>query len=201
MPLIDYKAKYKDLKTKYLETVDLAWRLGYEQGLKDSQLDQAQQALAQPQMDPNAQPGMPGQEEVEGASSEAQPGEESAAPSNNPNQDELGDHIEKLEGMLGKSEISSLDLQDLKKTLNDIRSLQVSINLTKTMESAKHAKLAKSYTFSPKTKANLPPVAQKALNTQEEILKSVFQKWENESKQASNDISSILGIEGITKKD
>ena len=32
MPLVDYKAKYLDLKTKYQETCDLSWRLGYEQG-------------------------------------------------------------------------------------------------------------------------------------------------------------------------
>ena len=47
MPLVDYKAKYLDLKTKYQETVDLAWRLGFEQGARQAQLDQASQQQAQ----------------------------------------------------------------------------------------------------------------------------------------------------------
>jgi hypothetical protein len=200
MSLVDYKSKYMDLKTKYQETVDLAWRLGYEQGLKDAQTDQAQQAIAQPGMDPNAQPGQPeqGEQPSDGEQPEQQP---SNPMSQNPNEDELGQHIEKLESMLGKSEISSLELQDLKKTLSDIKSLQIQINLTKSLSSIKNTRLVKSESFSPKTKANLPAPAQKALSTQQEIVDTIFKKWEGEASKAASDIASIIGIEGLTKKD
>lgn len=204
MSLVDYKAKYLDLKTKYQETADLAWRLGYEQGLKDSQLEQMQQQQAQADqmaMAANGQP-QPGQEgEQPGQEAEAQPGQPQ---SQNPNGDELDQHIEKLSSMLGKSEISSMDLGDLKKTLSDIRSLQVQISLTKSMESIKNTKfspLKKSQSLSPRLQANLPEPAKKALSMQENIVKSVFDKWAKDEQQAASDISSIIGIEGITKKD
>ena len=202
MPLVDYKAKYLDLKTKYQETVDLAWRLGFEQGAQQAQLDQAaqqQQQADQMAMAANGQPPQPGQEAAPGE--EAQPGQPQ---SQNPNGDELDRHISKLEGMLGKSEISSLDLGDLKKTLSDIKSLQIQINLTKSMESIKNTKLSKlqkSTILSPRLQANLPEPAKKALSMQENIVKSVFDKWAKDESQAASDIGSILNIEGIVKKD
>jgi hypothetical protein len=204
MGLTDYKAKYNDLKMKYLNTVDLSWRLGYEQGLKDAQTEQAQQQ----QMQSDA---------MDQQAAGTQPGEESAAPgteekseaqppvSQNPNgDDELGQHIEKLESMLGKAEITPFELQDLKKTLNDIRSLQVSINLTKSMESIKNVKMGKlnkSQAFSPRAIANLPEQSKKALTLQEKIVADVFTKWAKDESQASSAISSILNVDGITKKD
>ena len=196
MPLVDYKAKYLDLKTKYQETVDLAWRLGFEQGAQQAQLDQAaqqQQQADQMAMAANGQPPQPGQ-----------PGEAEGQPqSQNPNGDELDQHISKLEGMLGKSEISSMDLGDLKKTLSDIKSLQIQINLTKSLDSIKNTKfgsLKKSQPLSPRLQANLPEPAKKALSMQENIVKSVFEKWSKDESQAASDINSILNVEGITKK-
>jgi ABC-type phosphate/phosphonate transport system ATPase subunit len=125
--------------------------------------------------------------------------------SQNPNgDDELGQHIEKLESMLGKAEITPFELQDLKKTLNDIRSLQVSINLTKSMESIKNVKMGKlnkSQAFSPRAIANLPEQSKKALTLQEKIVADVFTKWAKDESQASSAISSILNVDGITKKD
>jgi hypothetical protein len=204
MSQTDYKLKYTDLKSKFHSTVDLAWRLGYEQGLKDAQLDQAQQQVQQADAMAQAQagapqPGQPGEDEAPTEVSE--PSEEQPA-SANPNEDELGQHIEKLENMLGKSEISFLELQDLKKTLNDIRSLQVQISLTKSLSSIKNTRLAKSQpSFSPRTKANLPAPAQKALSMQQEIVDNIFKKWETEANQTSSGIAGILGIEGLTKHD
>jgi hypothetical protein len=193
MGLTDYKAKYNDLKMKYLNTVDLSWRLGYEQGLKDAQTEQAQQQ----QMQSDA---------MDQQAAGTQPGEESAAPgteekseaqppvSQNPNGDDE----------LGKAEITPFELQDLKKTLNDIRSLQVSINLTKSMESIKNVKMGKlnkSQAFSPRAIANLPEQSKKALTLQEKIVADVFTKWAKDESQASSAISSILNVDGITKKD
>jgi len=194
MPLVDYRAKYMDLKTKYQETVDLAWRLGYEQGLRDAQVDQAQNdAMAQAQAG-TPQPGQEG---------EAESAESAQSVSQNPNGDELDSHIARLESMLGKSEISPMDLGDLKKTLSDIRSLQVQLNLTKSLDSIKNIKMAplkKSTNFSPRVQANLPEPAKKALSLQEKIVNDVFSKWEKDEQKVASDINSILNIDGIVKK-
>lgn len=204
MSLVDYKSKYFDLKTKFQETVDLAWRLGFEQGAQQAQLDQANQQQAQADqmaMAANGQP-QPEQSSDEGETPE-QPGQEQPQ-SQNPNGDELDQHIKKLESVLGKSEINPLELGDLKKTLSDIRSLQVQINLTKSLESIKNTKMAplkKSVSFSPKVEANLPTPAKKALDLQQKIITDMFAKWEKDEQKASSDISSILNGSGIVKKD
>jgi hypothetical protein len=210
MPIVDYKQKYLELKNRFMSSVDESWNDGYRHGMVDAQTEQAQQQSQQSdamaQQAAGAQPGQPGEGE-EGAAPEAegQPGAEQAPPtSQNPNgDDELGKHIEQLETMLGKSEISPLDLQSLTKTLNDIRSLQVSINLTKSMEAIRGSKLAKSQkpiSFSAKTKANLPEAGKKALSLQEQIVGDIFKKWEKDSDQIVSGIGSILNVEGITKK-
>lgn len=202
MSQIDYKSKYMNLKAKFMNTTDLAWRLGYEQGLKDAQLDQLQQQQMQNDAMAQSQAGASqlGQESADPTKPEEQP----TPISQNPNGDELDQHINKLESMLGKSEISSLEIQDLKKTLSDIRSLQVQINLTKSLEGIKNTKLAKSqapFKLTPKLEANLTPPAQKALTLQHKIVGDIFKKWSNDESKTSNEISSILDLEGIIKRD
>ena len=209
MSLVDYRTKYLDLKTKYHETVDLAWRLGFEQGVQQAQLDQVVQQQAQADqmaMAANGQP-QPGQPGEEDQSPEGQPGQgqDNGQPqSQNPNGDELDQHIQKLESMLGKTEINPMELGDLKKTLNDIRSLQVQISLTKSLDSIKNTKfgkLQKSQPLSPRLQANLPEPAKKALSMQENIVKDVFAKWAKDESQAASSISSILNVDGIVKKE
>lgn len=205
MSMIDYRSKYLDLKAKFLSTVDTAWRLGYEQGASESQVDQAQQQMAQAAAAP--QPGMPGQ----GGMPEESPSIEDTSPvqdeekseplSQNPNEDELGQHIEKLESMIAKSEISSTEVQDLKKTLNDIKSLQIQMNLTKSMDSIRHNHKRPALNLAPKLQANLSAPAKKALNLQEQIVNDIFNKWERDSANTASEISSILGTEGLVKKD
>lgn len=202
---IDYKQKYEELKAKFMSSVNAAWEDGYQHGMQDSQVEQVnqqQQQADQMAMAANGQPPQPGQEgEQPAEGSETQSGQPQ---SQNPNGDELDQHISKLEGMLGKSEIDAFQLQDLKKTLNDIRSLQVQINLTKSMESIKNTKfgkLHKSASLSPKVQANLPDQAKKALTLQEKIVGDVFKKWAKDEYKAASEISSIINIEGITKKD
>lgn len=190
MALTDYKAKYMDLKAKFLNTTDLAWRLGYEQGLKDSQLEQLQQTQMMTQQASQPSNAAPTEEHEESTPSPV---------SENPNGDELGQHIEKLESMLGKGEIAPIELQSLKKTLNDIRSLQVQSNLAKSMESIRNTKMP--LTFSPKNQANLNDTAKKSLSLQEKIVSDIFTKWEKDESKAFNDISSIINAEGIIKKD
>lgn len=199
---VDYKQKYSELKARFMSAVDAAWQDGYQHGTQDSQVDQANQDKAQADAEA-AGMGQPGQE---GEATEGQPGEQAPGTqpaSQNPNEDELGQHIEKLEGMLGKGELT-LGNEELKKTLNDIKSLQIQINLTKSMESIKNTKLGKfsqPIKLTKKLENNLKEPAKKALSLQQEILSNVFNKWEKDESKASSDISSILKIDGLTKKE
>ena len=202
---IDYKQKYQELKAMFMSSIDSSWQDGYQHGLQDSQVDQVAQQQAQADQMAMAangqpQPGQPGEEGEAAPGEETQPGQPQ---SQNPNGDELDQHIQKLESMLGKTEINPMELGDLKKTLADIRSLQVQINLTKSLESIKNTKLAplkKSISFSPRVQANLPEPAKKALSLQENIVKSVFEKWSKDESQAASQIGSILNVDGIVKK-
>ena len=201
--VVNYKQKYEELKSRFMSAVDSAWNDGFQHGAQSAQMDQAAQQQQQNDAMMQAQAGQPqpGEEQAEGAPEQAEGEAEGQPTSQNPNEDQLGQHIEKLESMIGKSEISPMELSDLKKTLNDIRSLQVQINLTKSMNSIKSTKLAKSQSFTPKTKANLPEPAKKALTLQQEILDNVFKKWDTESSHAASGIASLLNIEGLSKKE
>jgi hypothetical protein len=62
----NYKQKYMERRAKYMNAVDVAFRLGFEEGSKQSQVDQANQQMqdanAKEQAMAGAQPGAPGAE-------------------------------------------------------------------------------------------------------------------------------------------
>jgi hypothetical protein len=161
---INYKQKYQELKAKYMNSVDMAFRLGFEEGSKQSQLDQANQQLASAQEDKQnlmggAKPGDPSKPNNNGAPGTPDQGagaDKSGAPSiqpnpvegapaasptgapmkesENPEGSELDQYIAKLESMLSKSESPN---EDLKKSLDEIRSIRDDIRF--------RAELKKSY--------------------------------------------------------
>jgi hypothetical protein len=149
---INWRMKYQELKSKYMNAVDMAFRLGVEEGLKQGALDSANQQLAQSAAEDqgagggdapgaedggktnnNGAPGTPNQGSAGADKSGApsvQPNEVEAAPaapmaeSEHPDGSELDQHIATLEGMLKKTE--ELDADDLKKAVADLKSLQKS---------------------------------------------------------------------------
>lgn len=160
---INWKQKYNELKSKYMNAVDMAFRLGVEEGLKQGQLDSANQQLATAQAqqqdaaaagapggDPagkpnnNGQPGTPdqgGAPDKSGAASVQPPPVEGAAPagaapmqdSEHPDGSELDQHIATLEGMLKKAEDQGFDGIDF-------NSIQDSISGLKKMQRELHQK-------------------------------------------------------------
>jgi hypothetical protein len=119
---VNYKAKYHALRLKFMDSMDMAFRLGYEQGGKDAQVDQAVQAAAdaqaaaagaQGQVDAEGNPiggdegGQPGEEGGQPPGQGA-PGQEGAQPPGQgqppgagaPNSSELDQHIAKLESIV-----------------------------------------------------------------------------------------------------
>src|SRR5271154_5458768 len=92
---VNWKAKYMELKSKYMNAVDMAFRLGIEEGMKQGQLDNANQQLAQAQQDkqsmaPGGQPGgeqpggKPNNNGAPGAPSQGSGPDKSGAPSVQP---------------------------------------------------------------------------------------------------------------------
>lgn len=146
---INWKMKYNELKSKYMNAVDMAFRLGVEEGAKQAQLDQAaqQQADAQAQQEAAAGGGgMPGQDapsennngapgvpdqgggaDKSGAPS-VQPNPVAGAPmqeSENPQGSELDQHIATLEGMLKKNEgVEGFDAESITKSVEGLKKLK-----------------------------------------------------------------------------
>jgi hypothetical protein len=209
MSEINWKSKYQELKMKFMNSVDTAFRLGFEQGMQKQQQQQAQeQAMQQQQMQMAAMQGAPGQEG--GAPGEEQPQEGAAGPEAGPQAagpsqqgSELDQHIAELESMLSKSE----DLE-VKKSLQKLIAFRKSelqaIELKKSEKAihgiAKALKVPSSF-VSPTASANLNPTAKAALTMQEKIVGDIMKSWEQEEKRASTDIASILANEGLTKKE
>src|ERR1700677_3890259 len=119
---VNYKMKYQELKSKYMKAVDMAFRLGVEEGMKQGQLDNANQQLAQAQEqntaaaggapgDPSQEGGSPNNNGAGGTPDQGTGIDKSGAPSiqpgqppasENPEGSELDQHISKLESMIAK---------------------------------------------------------------------------------------------------
>lgn len=178
MKEINYKLKYQELKSKMMNAVDTSFRLGYQQGMQDALTEQAQQQTAQAQVDAQqsggaqqdpTKPANP--EKSDKSTSEETPTEDGSQ--ENPNGSELKQHIDKLEGMVAKSEIP---MPDLLKGLEILKKFGASQGI-----------------------ANLPDNSKKALTMQEQIVGDLFKKWDIEEKKASTSIKDTLAIHGFTK--
>ena len=80
---INWKAKYQELKAKFMESVDVAFRLGFEEGAKQSYQNNAMQQQQQAQDQAAASPGGAngGQSpDATQANGPAQPGDPQSAP-------------------------------------------------------------------------------------------------------------------------
>ena len=198
---VDYKKKYQDLRGRFINSMDSAFRMGYEKGSGDAQMQQmqqqqAQQAQMQQQMqqaqmqgqdpgmaqdpnaqDPNAQD--PNAQQAQGA--QQQPG----------SQEELDQYISELEGLVNKSEIKS---DDLKKSLEKIKTFQM-------MSKIKFKPMAKSNSFAPQAAANLTGNAKRELSLQQKIIDDIMTKWEQEAPKSIGEAMQVLGTEALTKKE
>ncbi len=156
---VNYKAKYMELRAKYMNAVDVAFRLGFEEGAKQSQVDQANQqmqdAQAKEQAMAGGQPGEGAPQNNNGAAGTPDQGaapDKSGAPSiqpagaegvppasptgapmkesENPEGSELDQHIAKLESMLHKGEAS----EDLKNSLEALKVIRTDMKFRAEMK-------------------------------------------------------------------
>lgn len=196
---INYKNKYLSLRSKYMEDVDMAFRLGFEAGQQAQQQDQMMQEQQQAQELQAAAAGGAGGFGQEG---QGAPGEQPGAPggeqppSEHPEGSELDQHIAKLESMIAKSES---DPKELQKCVEDFRKLQKSwkdaSDLRKSAEAIKGIAKAlhkPAFKMSKGAQINLNSNAKQAVSMQHKIVNDVMQKMEEEEQRAKQDIPAIL---------
>jgi hypothetical protein len=223
---INWRQKYQELKAKYMNSVDMAFRLGFEQGAQqatqDAAMQQQQQAEEAAAQQPPGGGGAPGDDS--GASA---PGDDQAAPmpggatpasapqpavpmaeSEHPDGTELDQHISKLESMLSKSELDPAERSDIMKSVEGIRAFRrdqvQAIELKKSHEAIKGIALAlhrPAFKVSSQANHNMTSNAKQAVSMQEKIVGDVMSKWADEEARGSKDILAQLGIQGVTKKD
>lgn len=185
----DWKLKYSDLKLKFHDAVDVAFRLGYEAGAQGAQLQQMQQDQAAAQQ---AEMGQPGEQ----SGDSGQFGQDGS---------ELDQHIGTLEGMLGQAKPGSIEQEGLKKSLNEIKAIQSSMKqkyeLRKSEEAIKAiGKSVKApFTLSKTATKNLSDHGKRALNDQEKIVDELMKSFDEEEKRATESITKTLDFEQILK--
>jgi len=200
---VDYRRKYMELRAKFLSSLDMAFRMGYEEGGKDAQIDQAMAAM-QPQIDPETgQPiqGAPGQP--------GQPGQQGPEPM----PEEMDQHIAELEQAVQKAERaggdlskSEFDLASIKKALGGIKAYKEHASLAKSLKSIRQlGALTRSRQLGLSAQRNLDHHSKIAVSMQNKIVTDVMKKWEEQESKTTKEIANTLGVEGLldklTKKD
>jgi hypothetical protein len=173
---VDYKRKYLDLRSKFVSTLDVAYRLGYEQATKDASVQQAQMQMQQAQMQMQQaaqQQGMMAQmagAQQDQMGAEGQQGDQGEA-QQQPNSDEIDQYIAQIEDLVNKTENVP---EDLKKAIHGIKVVKTKPN------------------FSFSYQHNLPENQKKVLTKQEEIVEGLMKKWDEEAKSTANDILKTI---------
>jgi hypothetical protein len=192
----DYKVKYLDIRSKLKESTDVAYRLGYERGMKDgtqaAQMQQMQQqAQMQQAMMQGGQPGAPGEDPSQGG--EMPPGAEQGgemppggdeAMQGAPAPEEMGDeqggseldqHINELESLVSKGE---------KPTVLSIRkAVEALAGIRKNQKNAWQKK------------------AEKIVPAQKSLVDNILKKWESEAKKPSAGLEEIIKQHGLSVED
>lgn len=210
---INYKQKYQELKMKYMESVDAAFRLGYEQGQVQATQDaaQQQQQQAQEQQQQAGQgfgaEGSPAGTEQQANPNGEQPGGSDIQPdSENPAGSELDQHIEKLESMLkSDSPANPADLilltgkiQNLRKSMKEAAELRKSSLAIPAIARNLHKP---AFKIGVQASHNMNDNAKRAVGMQEKIVTDIMKSWEEEENRASKSIKQILSVENLSKKE
>lgn len=188
----EWKIKYFDLKQKFLDATDTAYRLGYEQGAKETQMEMQAQQMAEQQAQQAAMQGAAGVDqngnpvdemgnpidpnqmppEMQGQDPAMQEGGEELPPDVDPEvSQQLDDHINELESLVAKGEKPSI--KDMRKVVEGLSTLR---------KSQKQ-----------KWKKNV----EKRSSAQKSLVDSILAKWDKESKDVTEDLEDQILKEGL----
>lgn len=197
---VNYKQKYEELKMKYMQDVDTAFRLGFEQGAVQGQQDammaqqQAQQEAEQNAIGQGngAEGSQPGEEQMQNPNGG---GIQDIPDSENPAGSELDQHIAKLESMVSKSE----DTEGLVAAISGLKGLKQKLTFNAEMKKSQAAipgivkALHKpAFKIGQQASHNMTSNAKAAVGMQEKIVSDIMKSWEDEEKRATSDIQKIL---------
>lgn len=202
----DYKSKFKEMRAKLLESTDMAYRLGFEDGLKQAatenaqmQVQQMQQQMAgmqgqqidpatgQPIQDPNQQidpaTGQPMQQDPNAMGGQppmgpdGMPMQDPSMMQGQPMEEEGGPQTE-LDGYI--NELEELVSKGQKPTVTDLRKAVTAL-----------ADLRKSQKM--RMKINKP----KEISAQKSMVDNILKKWEKESKLTADNLEDKIRTEGL----
>lgn len=230
MGQVNYKDKYLQLKQRFMESVDVAFRLGYEAGAQAQQQqtmqDQMQQAADQQaqeaQMAANGMGGESGQESGQNVQN-GQPGgaqiqddsrgvgQQTGAATGAPgaaapgvNGSELDQHIGELEGLMAKAEYGTESWETLNKSLQGLKSIKVNLDYNKNqllIKSIGQNLKKPPVVFGGRAKHNLSNTGKEAVSMQHKIVGEMMDTWDKEKNGIPTEISKILQGEGLAKKE
>jgi len=226
MSVVNYKDKYLQLKQKFMESVDVAFRLGYEQGAQATQMQQMQQQSQQiadqqaqqaqmeangmggqqPGQDDNQDPSQPGaqiQDDSRGVGQQTGAAAGAPAGQSGLGGSELDQHIGQLEGLMAKTEYGTEQWETLNKSITNLKSIKVALDLKKNEQLIKSisSNIRKPLVISGRAKHNLNQPAKEAITMQHKIVNELMENWEKEEQGLPTEISKILQSEGLSKKE
>ena len=184
----DYKSKYLDIRAKFLEASDVAYRLGFENGMKEGEQVAQQQAMAEQQAmeqaaAQGAMPGMEG-EMPPGMEGEMPPEEMGMEPGMEPGAEGMEEEGGGSDLDSGIEELSSLVAKGEKPSVISMRKAVGKINDLRKSQKDKWRK---------KT--------EKTTSAQKKIVDGVLKKWEDESKDVTGNLENILKEHGVNLED
>lgn len=209
----DYKMKYMELRSRFVSSLDVAFRLGYQKGQQDGQVQQLQQQQQMQQqqmaqMQQQMQPGMDQQSPQmdqgsamgmdQGASDfQAQAGDMQQEQGVS----EIEQGIQELEELLNKGEV---DAASVKSVLNLLNGSLHKIMQSSTFKKSEHIKRMNEGKEIFKQSAISHNKAIQAKSEESQIIQkrivgNILKKWEAEEREASNDILKTLKVEGKIK--
>ena len=192
----DYKMKYMELRSRFVSSLDVAFRMGYEKGQQDStlqQLQQQQQAAMQQQASQQQGPG--------GMEQDASQFEQQAQDVQQQGASEIEQGIQELEELLNKGEI------DVNSAKSIIGLLNMSLNKLSSPSSLSKSEFVRGMIDGKELykqsainhNKQIQTKSEEAHSIQKKIVGDILKKWEDEERSTTNDILNTLKVEGKIK--
>lgn len=223
MSVVNYKSKYLQLRARFEESIDVAFRLGFEQGAQAAQQqqmqqqaqDMANQQAQQAQLQASGMNGQPsqdsGQEDQQGPQG-AQIQDDSrgvgqqtgaAGAPQGMGGSQLDQHIGELEDVMNKAEYGSPEWEKLHKSIDKLKSIKVTMDYNNNQELIKSIghNLRNPLKLNTKAQHNMSHPAKEALGLQHKIVNDLMDTWTREEQGLPTSIVEVLQSESLTKKD
>lgn len=204
--MLDYKSRYKELRAKMLESTDVAYRLGYADGLKQAAADNAQMQIQQAQQQMMAMQGQGQQVDENGQPIQdpnAAGGEQQLGPDGQPMQDPnaamgggmpMNPNVMAMQGQPGE-EMEQGAQTELDGYINELEEL-VSKGQKPTISDLR--KTVSAITDLRKNQKNKVKVIKtKEVSAQKTMVDNILKKWEKESKLTGDNLEERIKEEGL----